>query len=195
MLKAIWSNPWTTGKLSDLAWVIFASPLLAFILSLLTRRSRLAQRAAFVATHADFGLPGRLGVNARVRAATAGGGFPAVPPIADLPALADLPVGGLDVLERSGAYRYGRWGTLWLPPGVAPDSAGYKWRQVAPEVPGCHRFAAAGTSGGVPFPADPLAARLNRDGGYGWQLWRRYACCANPCRVRVAGPLRIELGG
>ena len=55
VLKALWSNPWTTGKLSDLAWVIFASPLLAFILSLLTRRSRSAQRAAFVIAY--IGLP------------------------------------------------------------------------------------------------------------------------------------------
>lgn len=55
VLKAIWSNPWTTGKLSDLAWVIFASPLLAFILSLFTRRSQLAQRAAFIIAY--IGLP------------------------------------------------------------------------------------------------------------------------------------------
>ena len=33
VLKALWSNPWTTGKLSDLAWVIFASPLLVTLLS------------------------------------------------------------------------------------------------------------------------------------------------------------------
>ncbi len=55
VLKALWSNPWTTGKLSDLAWVIFASPLLAFILSLLTRRSQLAQRGAFIIAY--IGLP------------------------------------------------------------------------------------------------------------------------------------------
>lgn len=48
VLKALWSNPWTTGKLSDLAWVVFASPLLAFTLSFPARNSRLAQRAAFV---------------------------------------------------------------------------------------------------------------------------------------------------
>lgn len=55
VLKALWPNPWTTGKLSDLAWMIFASPLLAFILSLFTRRSRLAQCAAFIIAY--IGLP------------------------------------------------------------------------------------------------------------------------------------------
>ena len=55
LLKALWSNPWTTGKLSDLAWVVFASPLLAFLLSLVTRGSRPAERAAFFAAYA--GLP------------------------------------------------------------------------------------------------------------------------------------------
>ena len=54
-LKAIWSNPWTTGKLSDLAWVAFASPLLAFILSFPARRSRFAHRAAFIIAY--IGLP------------------------------------------------------------------------------------------------------------------------------------------
>ena len=54
-LKAFWQNPWTTGKLSDLAWVIFASPLLAFILSLLVRRSRPAQRVVFAISY--IGLP------------------------------------------------------------------------------------------------------------------------------------------
>ena len=83
---------------------------------------------------------------------------------------------------------------LWLPRGVEPGGSGFKWRQVLPDVPGCHRFAAAGASGAVPFPTDPLAARTHRDGGYGWQLWRRYECCENPCRVRLAGPLRIARG-
>ena len=55
VLKALWSNPWTTGKISDLAWVIFASPLLAFILSFAARRSNSAQRVAF--SIAYIGLP------------------------------------------------------------------------------------------------------------------------------------------
>ena len=152
-----------------------------------------AQRAALVATNRDFGLPGPLGANLHVRAALADGRFPAAPGMANLPALPGLPTPALDVLERSGSYRLGGWGTLWLPDGVEPDSAGYKWRQVSPDVPGCHRFAEAGASGALPFPADPLAGRINKDGGYGWQLWRRYECCANPCRVRLAGPLRIAL--
>ncbi|MCY4366426.1 MAG: hypothetical protein OXE17_09415 [Chloroflexi bacterium] len=54
-LKALWQNDWTTGKLSDLAWVIFASPLLAFLLSFVVGRKPLGQRVAFVASY--VGLP------------------------------------------------------------------------------------------------------------------------------------------
>ena len=55
VFKALWSNPSTTGKVSDLAWVVFASPLLAFLLSPIARRSRLAERIVFVTAYA--GLP------------------------------------------------------------------------------------------------------------------------------------------
>ena len=55
VLKALWSSPWTTGKLSDLVWVVFASPLLAFLLSPVARNSRHAQRAVWVAAY--VGLP------------------------------------------------------------------------------------------------------------------------------------------
>ena len=55
VFKSLWSNPWTTGKLSDLAWVIFASPLLAWLLSLVVRDSRRGQRAAFIVAY--VGLP------------------------------------------------------------------------------------------------------------------------------------------
>ena len=55
VFKALWSNPWTTGKLSDLAWVIFASPLLAFILAFAARRNNAAQRIAFITAY--IGLP------------------------------------------------------------------------------------------------------------------------------------------
>lgn len=55
VLKSLWSNPWTTGKLSDLAWVIFATPLLAWLLSLAVRDSLWGQRAAFIVAY--IGLP------------------------------------------------------------------------------------------------------------------------------------------
>ena len=51
LFKSLWSNPWTTGKLSDLTWVIFASPLLAFLLSPVARKSPLAERMAFVTAY------------------------------------------------------------------------------------------------------------------------------------------------
>ena len=54
-LKALWPDSWFTGKLSDLAWIVFASPLLAFALSPLAGRRPALQRAAFVAAYA--GLP------------------------------------------------------------------------------------------------------------------------------------------
>ena len=55
VFKALWSNPWTTGKLSDLAWVVFASPLLAFLLSPVARRGPIAGRIVFLTAYA--GLP------------------------------------------------------------------------------------------------------------------------------------------
>lgn len=54
-LKAVWPESWATGKLSDLAWVIFASPLLAFLLSFLTRGKPWAERS--VVGTAYIGLP------------------------------------------------------------------------------------------------------------------------------------------
>ena len=55
VLKSLWPGSWITGKLSDLAWVVFALPLLAFLLSTVTRGNRAAERAAFFAAYA--GLP------------------------------------------------------------------------------------------------------------------------------------------
>lgn len=55
VLKSIWPDAWGTGKLSDLAWVVFASPLLAFLLSFVVGRRTAWQRAAFLTSYA--GLP------------------------------------------------------------------------------------------------------------------------------------------
>ncbi len=55
LFKALWPDAWITGKLSDLAWVIFALPLLAFLLSLCTRGNRIAARTAFLTAY--VGLP------------------------------------------------------------------------------------------------------------------------------------------
>ena len=55
MFKSLWPDAWATGKLSDLAWVVFAPPLLAFLLSFATRGNARAQRAAFVTAY--IGLP------------------------------------------------------------------------------------------------------------------------------------------
>ena len=55
LFKALWPQAWITGKLSDLAWVIFALPLLAFLLSLCTRGNRIAARTAFITAY--IGLP------------------------------------------------------------------------------------------------------------------------------------------
>lgn len=43
-LKWIWQGAWLTGKLSDLAWLVFAAPLLAFALSFAARGNVAAQR-------------------------------------------------------------------------------------------------------------------------------------------------------
>ena len=55
LFKAIWPHSWLTGKLSDLAWLVFALPLLAFLLSFAARGNQRARRLAFLAAYA--GLP------------------------------------------------------------------------------------------------------------------------------------------
>lgn len=55
VFKALWEGRWTTGKLSDLAWIIFAPPLLVFLLSYLTRRNSFAEKGAFLVAY--LGLP------------------------------------------------------------------------------------------------------------------------------------------
>ena len=55
VFKWLWPGSWITGKLSDLAWVIFASPLLALPLTFLARRNTTAQRAAWAIAY--IGLP------------------------------------------------------------------------------------------------------------------------------------------
>ena len=55
LFKALWPGAWIPGKLSDLAWMMFAPPALAYIISFATAGSPRAQRAAFAAAYA--GLP------------------------------------------------------------------------------------------------------------------------------------------
>ena len=55
LLKALWPQAWLTGKLSDLAWVVFALPLLAFLLSFVARGGVRAHRLAFLTAY--VGLP------------------------------------------------------------------------------------------------------------------------------------------
>ena len=55
VFKALWPGAWVPGKLSDLAWMMFAPPVLAYVLSFATRGNQQAQRAAFMAAY--VGLP------------------------------------------------------------------------------------------------------------------------------------------
>ena len=54
-LKPRWPDAWATGKLSDLAFVVVASPLLAFAVSLFVREGRRGGRLAFGVAY--VGLP------------------------------------------------------------------------------------------------------------------------------------------
>ena len=56
VFKSMWPGSWATGKLSDLAWVVFASPLLAFLLSFLVGRSSSGQRVAFITSYVALPL-------------------------------------------------------------------------------------------------------------------------------------------
>ena len=53
--KAMWPGSWATGKLSDLAWMVFAPPLLAYLLSFPLSGHRLGWRVAFAVSY--LGLP------------------------------------------------------------------------------------------------------------------------------------------
>ena len=55
LFKSLWPGSWWTGKLSDLAWMVFAPPLLAFLLSWLTRGNERAEKASWIAAY--VGLP------------------------------------------------------------------------------------------------------------------------------------------
>ena len=55
VFKSLWPGAWVTGKLSDLAWAVFASPLLVFLLSFVAGRNVTHQRAALTIAYA--GLP------------------------------------------------------------------------------------------------------------------------------------------
>ena len=55
LFKSLWPGSWWTGKLSDLAWMVFAPPLLAFLLSFITRRNPRVEKASWVAAY--IGLP------------------------------------------------------------------------------------------------------------------------------------------
>ncbi len=54
-LKRAWPDAWAMGKLSDLAWMIFAPPLLAYALSFFLGRSAFGERAGFGIAY--LGLP------------------------------------------------------------------------------------------------------------------------------------------
>ena len=54
-LKRAFPDAWATGKLSDLAWMVFAPPLLAYALSLIPGRTALGGRVVFGIAYA--GLP------------------------------------------------------------------------------------------------------------------------------------------
>lgn len=55
VFKPMWPGIWITGKLSDLAWMIFAPPLVALPLTFLARRDQTGQRVAWATAY--IGLP------------------------------------------------------------------------------------------------------------------------------------------
>ena len=55
LFKSLWPHAWFTGKLSELAWLVLALPLLAILLSLLVRANLLSGRASFFIVY--IGLP------------------------------------------------------------------------------------------------------------------------------------------
>ena len=64
------------------------------------------------------------------------------------------------------------------PPGavVEGDPSTHKWQMLAPRRGSCSVFAASAAppAGAV----DPLGGNVSASGGYAWNLWRPYQCCA-----------------
>ena len=56
LFKSLWPVAWAPGKLSDLAWMVFAPPVLAYILSFALRGNGWRPRAAFVAAYVSLPL-------------------------------------------------------------------------------------------------------------------------------------------
>ena len=72
----------------------------------------------------------------------------------------------------------GGGGTGEWPPGevVEGDPRTHKWQLLAPRTGSCSVFAASAMPPvGV---VDPLGANVSESGGYAWNLWRPYQCCA-----------------
>ena len=57
VLKRLWPGEWVTGKLSDLAWMVFAPPLLAYLLSITVLRRNHPRAERWAAAAAYVGLP------------------------------------------------------------------------------------------------------------------------------------------
>ena len=55
VFKRMWHGAWWTGKLSDLAWLVFAIPLLALVLSYVAGEREKVQRVVLFVAY--FGLP------------------------------------------------------------------------------------------------------------------------------------------
>ena len=56
LFKSLWPGAWAPGKLSDLAWMVFAPPVLAYTLSFALRGNGWRPRAAFVAAYVSLPL-------------------------------------------------------------------------------------------------------------------------------------------
>ena len=56
ILKSYWPDAWWTGKFSDLAWVIFAPPLIGLLLSYILGRNPAAETASFGTAYVLFPL-------------------------------------------------------------------------------------------------------------------------------------------
>ena len=178
VLKPVWQSDWTTGKLSDLAWVVFASPLLAFLLSRFMGSGRLRERSAFALAY--LGLP------------ILYAGFNTFQPLHDLILSGLLFVSGGEV-----GSPFDPTDSLVIPLGLA--LAGWIWHRSQTDT-GSRRaqfhlliaviasFATVATSGCLPSPTawhvgvrsdgavvtPDSYGRYSRDGGLTWETRSRH---------------------
>ena len=140
VFKALWPGAWIPGKLSDLAWMVFAPPLLVFLLSFVAGKHTALQRAMFLTAYAGLPLlyaafntfpPVHNGILRGISFVSGG--------------TAGAPLDATDSIVIPLALSIAAW--VWRAPVASPESLRLRWGLLAAAVAS---LASIATSYGVP---------------------------------------------